>query len=130
MTGVALFAALAAFGLFTGVAAGLLGVGGGIMMVPFLVFAAGLSQQEAEATSLLVVLPTAVVASLVLRRREVGDLGQAIRFGVVGSIGGAGGALLALALPGSTLRIIFAVFLGLVGLRLLRDALRRPAEQL
>jgi uncharacterized membrane protein YfcA len=122
-----LLPALVAFGLFTGVAAGLLGVGGGILMVPFLVFAAGLSQHEAEATSLLVVLPTAVVASVVLRRRGVGDLGAAIRFGVVGSIGGFGGALLALALPGSTLRVVFAVFVGVVGLRLVRDAARRPA---
>jgi uncharacterized membrane protein YfcA len=122
VSGAVLLVALVAFGLVSGVAAGLLGVGGGILMVPFLVFAAGLSQHEAEATSLLVVLPTALVASLVLRRRGVGDLGAAIRFGVVGSIGGAGGALLALALPGSTLRVVFAAFLGLVGLRLLRDA--------
>lgn len=127
MSGALLFPALVAFGLFTGVAAGLLGVGGGIMMVPFLLFVAGLSQHEAEATSLLVVLPTAIVASVVLRRRGVGSLGTSLRFGVVGSIGGAGGALLALALPGSTLRIVFAVFLGLVGLRLVRDAARGPA---
>jgi uncharacterized membrane protein YfcA len=127
VSGALLFPLLVAFGLFTGVAAGLLGVGGGIMMVPFLLFVAGLSQHEAEATSLLVVLPTAIVASVVLRRRGVGSLGTALRFGVVGSIGGAGGALLALALPGSTLRIVFAVFLGLVGLRLVRDAARGPA---
>ncbi|MGZ4352191.1 MAG: TSUP family transporter [Gaiellaceae bacterium] len=127
MSALLLFPLLVAFGLFTGVAAGLLGVGGGIMMVPFLLFVAGLSQHEAEATSLLVVLPTAIVASAVLRRRGVGSLGTALRFGVVGSIGGAGGALLALALPGSTLRIVFAVFLALVGLRLVRDAARRPA---
>lgn len=118
---------LAVFGVFTGVAAGLLGVGGGIMMVPFLVFVAGLSQHQAEATSLLVVLPTAIVASLVLRRRGVGDLGAAIRFGVVGSAGGAAGALLALALPGSTLRLVFAAFLGLVGIRLVRDATKGRA---
>lgn len=127
MSGALLFPVLVAFGLFTGVAAGLLGVGGGIMMVPFLLFVAGLSQHEAEATSLLVVLPTAIVASVVLRRRGVGSLGTSLRFGVVGSIGCAGGALLALALPGSTLRIVFAVFLGLVGLRLVRDAARGPA---
>jgi uncharacterized membrane protein YfcA len=124
VSGPLLFPVLVAFGLFTGVAAGLLGVGGGIMMVPFLLFVAGLSQHEAEATSLLVVLPTAIVASVVLRRRGVGSLGTALRFGVVGSIGGAGGALLALALPGSTLRIVFAAFLAIVGLRLVRDAAR------
>ncbi len=124
MSTAALFVALAAFGLGTGAAAGLLGVGGGILMVPFLTLAVGLSQHAAEATSLVVVLPTAVVASLELRRRGVGDLGLALRFGVVGAVGGAVGALLALALPATTLRVVFAVFLALVGLRLVRDGVR------
>ena len=124
MNGVALFFALAAFGVGTGVAAGLLGVGGGTLMVPFLTLALGLTQHSAEATSLVVVLPTAIVASLELRRRGIGDLGTALRFGVVGAFGGVAGALLALALPAATLRIVFAVFLGLVGLRLVRDGVR------
>ena len=118
------FLGLAAFGLGTGAAAGLLGVGGGALMVPFLTLAIGLSQHAAEATSLVVVLPTAVVASLALRRRGVGDLGVALRFGVVGALGGVGGALVALALPASTLRVVFAGFLGLVGLRLVRDGVQ------
>jgi uncharacterized membrane protein YfcA len=118
------FAGLAAFGLLAGMAAGLLGVGGGILLVPFLTLAVGLSQHSAEATSLVVVLPTAVVASLELRRRGVGDLPAALRFGTAGATGAVGGALLALALPASTLRIVFAVFLGLVGLRLVADAVR------
>ena len=124
MSAAAVFVALAAFGVGTGAAAGLLGIGGGILMVPFLTLALGLSQQTAEATSLVVVLPTAIVASLALRRRGVGDLGVALRFGVVGALGGAVGALLALALPGSTLRIVFAAFLALVGLRLVVDGVR------
>jgi uncharacterized membrane protein YfcA len=120
----ALFIALAAFGLGTGVAAGLLGVGGGILMVPFLTLAVGLSQHAAEATSLVVVLPTAIVASVALRRRGVGDLGLALRFGLVGALGGAAGALLALALPAATLRVVFAAFLTVVGLRLVHDGVR------
>ncbi len=123
MSGALLIVALAAFGLVTGAAAGLLGVGGGIMMVPFLTLVAGLSQHAAEATSLLVVLPTAVVASVVLHRRGVGDLPLALRFGALGAVGGVLGALLALALPAHVLRILFAVFLGLVAIRLIRDAL-------
>jgi uncharacterized membrane protein YfcA len=118
-----LLAALVAFGAVTGVAAGILGVGGGILMVPFLTLVAGMPQHAAEATSLLVVLPTAVVASLVLQRRGIGDLGVALRFGLVGATGAAGGAVLALALPGRSLRVVFAVFLALVGLRLVRDGL-------
>jgi hypothetical protein len=123
VTGIVLYAVLAAFGLGTGVAAGLLGVGGGTLMVPFLTLAIGMSQHEAEATSLLVVLPTAIVASLVLRRRGVGDLALGLRLGTLGAIGGVLGALLALALPGHVLRLVFACFLALVAVRLVRDSL-------
>jgi uncharacterized membrane protein YfcA len=118
-----LLAGLVAFGVVTGVAAGILGVGGGILMVPFLTLVVGMPQHAAEATSLLVVLPTAIVASFVLQRRGVGDLGVALRFGVVGAVGAAAGALLALALPGRSLRVVFALFIMLVGLRLVRDGL-------
>ncbi len=125
MTGPGLYLALVAFGAVAGVVSGLLGVGGGTLIVPFLTLALGFSQHSAEATSLLVILPTAVAASLVLRRHGVGDLGLALRIGVVGAAGSVLGALLALALPGATLRLVFAVFVGLVGLRLARDGLRR-----
>jgi uncharacterized protein len=124
MSGVALYSALLVFGVAAGATAGLLGVGGGIMLVPFLVLVAGLPQHAAEATSLLVILPTAVVASLVLRNRDVGNLPVALRLGTIGALGGIGGALLALAIPADTLRVVFAVFIGAVGLRLVRDAAR------
>jgi uncharacterized protein len=130
MTGATLFVVLAAFGVVVGVASGLLGVGGGTLMVPFLTLVAGFSQHAAEATSLLVILPTAIAGTLALRRRGVGDAGFAIRFGIVGSIGAVLGALLALALPAAALREVFAVFVGLVGLKLIGDGLRprsRPA---
>jgi uncharacterized membrane protein YfcA len=123
MSSVALLLALVAVGAASGALAGLLGVGGGILLVPFLALALGMSQHEAEATSLLVVLPTAIVASVTLQRRGVGDLPAALGMGVVGAIGGIAGALLALSLPGDVLRTVFAVFLGLVGARLIRDAL-------
>jgi uncharacterized membrane protein YfcA len=126
VTGPTLYVALAAFGVFVGVASGLLGVGGGTLAVPFLTLAVGLSQHSAEATSLVVILPTAIAGSLVLRRRVVGDLPLALRLGTVGAVGSVLGALLALALAGGTLRIVFAVFIGLVGIRLVRDGVSRP----
>jgi uncharacterized membrane protein YfcA len=123
MSGFWLYAACVGFGVVAGVASGLLGVGGGTLMVPFLTLAAGLSQHAAEATSLLVILPTACVGTFTLRRRGVGDAGTALRFGVVGSVGAVGGALLALALPAGALRVVFAVFVALVGVKLVRDGL-------
>jgi hypothetical protein len=125
VTGITLYAALVGFGLVAGVASGLLGVGGGTIIVPFLTLAVGLSQHSAEATSLLVILPTAIAGSLALRRRGVGDLGLSLRFGVFGAAGSVLGALLALALPAGALRIVFAVFVGIFGLRLARDGLVR-----
>jgi uncharacterized membrane protein YfcA len=124
MSGPTLYVALVAFGVVVGVASGLLGVGGGTLVVPFLTLAVGLSQHAGEATSLLVILPTAIAGSLGLRRHRVGDVGLALRLGLVGALGSVLGALLALALPGTTLRLVFAVFVGLVGLRLARDGLR------
>ena len=105
MTTVALLLALVVVGAAAGVLAGFLGVGGGVLLVPFLVLALGMTQHEAEATSLLVILPTAIAASIALRLRGVGDLPVALGIGLVGAVGAAAGALLAL-----------------VGLRLIRDA--------
>jgi uncharacterized membrane protein YfcA len=127
MTGPTLYLALISVGVAVGVASGLLGVGGGTLVVPFLTLAVGLSQHSAEATSLLVILPTAITGSLALRRRGLGDLALALRFGVVGAVGSILGALLALALSGSALRLVFAVFAGLVGLRLAWDGFRRTS---
>jgi uncharacterized protein len=128
MNGPGLYVALAAFGVLAGVASGLLGVGGGTLIVPFLTLAVGLTQHGAEATSLLVVLPTAIVGSFTLHRKGVGNLGLALRFGLVGAIGAVAGAKLALALPASTLKVIFAVFVGVVGLKLAWDGWRATPE--
>jgi hypothetical protein len=68
-------------------------------------------------------LQLVTMASLVLRRLGVGGLGLALRFGVLGALGGAG-ALLALALPASTHRVVLAAFLALVGVRFIRDGIR------
>src|ERR1700712_563055 len=102
---------LVVFGVFTGMLSGLLGVGGGIFMVPFLVLVAGLDQHEAQATSLLVVLPTAIVASWSLYKRGVGDVRLSLRMGLVGMAGSAAGAVLALSLPAHALRLIFATLM-------------------
>jgi uncharacterized protein len=114
--------ALIAFGATAGVLAGLLGVGGGILLVPFLVLAVGMTQHEAEATSLLVILPTALAASVALRRRHIGDLPIALAVGSIGAVGAIAGVMLALALDAEVLRLVFAALLALVGARLIRDA--------
>jgi uncharacterized protein len=97
-------------GLSAGLLAGFFGVGGGILFVPTLV-ALGLSQIEAEATSLLAILPT--VAAGTWRQRHYGNVRwrTALVLGLA-SIGGAAvGVQIATALPEDLLRRLFAVLL-------------------
>jgi hypothetical protein len=128
MSGAALYATLVVFGVFVGAVAGLLGIGGGLLIIPFLTLVAGTSQHQAEATSLLVILPTAIVATIVLQRKGVGNAGLALRFGTLGAAGGVVGALAALALPAHVLRLVFALFLAVMSVRLLRDGLTTKSE--
>jgi uncharacterized membrane protein YfcA len=118
---------LAVFGVAVGASSGLLGIGGGALMVPFLVLVGDYGQHTAEAISLLVMLPTAIVGSVVLRRRGIGDLRRALTLGAFGAAGGFAGARLAVALPADTLRLLFAVFLAVIGVDMVRRA--RPAAR-
>jgi uncharacterized protein len=119
---------LVASGAVIGTLAGLLGVGGGVFMVPLLVLAFGAVQQGAQATSLLVILPTSIVAVIVLRRKGVlDDVRESLQLGAIGAVAAVGGSLLALSAPADTLRVVFGVFLGLTGLRLVRAGLRHDA---
>ena len=118
----ALFVFLIVFGLMTGVLSALLGVGGGIFMVPALVLVGGFSQQEAQATSLLVIVPTAMVATWTLQEKGIGDVRLAGKLAPLGILGAAAGATVALAVSGDLLRYAFALLLVIVGGRLLWDA--------
>ena len=80
-------ALVVAIGLLGGVLAGLFGVGGGIIFVPTLALGLGLTQLHAEATSLLAILPTAVVGSW--RQHRYGNVDvRAAAFIGVASIAG------------------------------------------
>ena len=100
-------------GAMAGVLAGLFGVGGGILFVPTLTWL-GLSQVHAEASSLLAIIPTVIVAVWRQQRRGLVHWKAAAIIGVA-SIGAAvGGAEVARSLPESTLRKLFAVLMLLV----------------
>lgn len=116
-----------ALGLLIGVAAGLFGVGGGILFVPLLV-ALGLGQIEAQATSLLAILPTVLVGAANQHRYGNLRVRTALIVGVA-SIGGVElGARIATALPESTLRRLFAVLLFAVAAQLAWRTHRRQAR--
>ncbi|HUF02078.1 MAG TPA: sulfite exporter TauE/SafE family protein [Gaiellaceae bacterium] len=113
-------------GLSAGVLAGLFGVGGGILFVPMLV-ALGLGQLEAQATSLLAILPTVLAGAWNQRRYGNLHLRLALILGVVSVAGVEIGAQIATSLPESLLRRLFAILLFAVAGQLAWQAYRgRP----
>jgi uncharacterized membrane protein YfcA len=101
----------ALIGVLAGVAAGMLGIGGGILFVPALTILLGLDQVHAEATSLLAIVPVALVGSW--RQRRYGNLrlADAAVIGLLSIAGVLAGVAAANALPERVLRIGFALLL-------------------
>ena len=115
-------AALALVGFLAGIVAGMFGVGGGILFVPALVLFAELGQLEAQATSLVAIIPVAMVGAW--RQRSYGNLrlGDGVLIGVLAAGGGLGGVALANAVPERWLEIGFAGLLVFTAYRLVRSA--------
>jgi uncharacterized protein len=112
-----------AIGVAGGVIAGLLGVGGGVLFVPGLVLFMGLSQHQAEATSLLAIVPVAIVGTITQDRYGNVRRSDALLVGLLSLAGAVGGVALANALSGKVLRIGFAVLILLVASQLVRKTL-------
>ena len=119
-------------GLAAGVVAGLLGVGGGALFVPALTIGMGLSQLDAEATSLLAIIPVALVGAWRQNVRGNTDVRTGVTLGVLAAGGAAAGAAGANAVPQRALEIGFGLLLlviaGQLARRALRDADRAPAR--
>jgi uncharacterized membrane protein YfcA len=117
-------------GLFAGVLSGLFGVGGGILFVPTLV-ALGLGQLEAQATSLLAILPTVTAGAMNQYRFGHFRARAALVLGLASIVGVEVGARIATSLPETTLRRLFALLLFAVAAQLVwraRRASRRYSE--
>ena len=101
-------------GLGAGLLAGMFGVGGGILFVPTLI-ALGLDHHEAIGTSLLAIIPTALVGTW--RQGRYGNLRlrAALTLGLAAAAAAQGGVVLAESLSDATLRRLFAGLLVLVG---------------
>jgi uncharacterized membrane protein YfcA len=119
--------AAALLGVLAGVFAGLFGVGGGILFVPTLTLVLGLTQIHAEATSLLAVIPTALVGAW--RQGSYGNVRwrAALVLGIAAIGGVEAGVQIAEALPQHALRRLFAALMLLVAAQIAWRAWRRPA---
>ena len=118
-------AAAAAVGFAGGVTGGLLGVGGGVLFVPALVFFLGLSQIAGESTSLLAIIPVAILGAW--RQHGYGNmrLREGLTIGALSVPGVLGGAVLAEQLPQRVLELSFAALQLFFAVGLARRALGR-----
>jgi uncharacterized membrane protein YfcA len=116
---------VAATGLVAGLVSGLLGVGGGIVMVPALVLFAGFLPLDAKGTSLAVILPTALIGTWRNRTHGNADLRAAAVIGASGALAAVVGGTVSAAMPVIVANVSFAVLLSGVALRMLLQLRRR-----
>ena len=112
--------ALILVGIAAGTLSGLVGVGGGIIIVPALIFFLGFSQFEAQGTSLgLLLLPAGILAVINYYQKGFIDL-RIVGIMCIAFVAGAWlGSKLALSLPQDTVKKIFAVVLFYTAFRML-----------
>jgi len=107
-------------GLAAGILGGFIGVGGGVIIVPSLVFFLGLSQHAAQGTSLTMMLPPIAILA-VMNYYKAGEVN--IKYGMILAaafvIGGYFGSKLSLKLDPNKVKFIFGIFMLFVAIRIL-----------
>lgn len=113
-------------GLVSGIASGVFGIGGGVLIVPGLVYLLGFSQHEATGTSLAILLPPVGLAAVIEYYRHGSvDLKAALVVAAALLVGAWLGAVFANHLKGHYLRLAFGVFVMGIGVYVIFDAVRR-----
>lgn len=111
---------LVVIGLFAGMASGFVGIGGGLVMVPALVWLMGYSQHQAQGTSLgVLVLPVVALAVWNYHRSHPLDVKAILIIAATFVLGGWLGSKAALALPADTVKKIFGGVMILAALKLI-----------
>jgi uncharacterized protein len=107
-------------GLLAGVLSGMVGVGGGIIVVPALIFFLGFTQHQAQGTSLgLLLLPVGILAVINYYNKGFIDIKVVAIMSIAFILGGWLGSKLSLALPGETVKKIFAILLFYTGIKMM-----------
>ena len=114
----------AVIGVVAGVASGLAGIGGGVIMVPSMVFVLDFPQHLAQGTSLLAIVFASVAGTTVNRRNTNVDVRMALIIGGVGALAAFVAARVANQLDAELLRRLFGGLVLVSGLRMLAQGLR------
>lgn len=112
-------------GFGAGFLSGTIGIGGGLLFVPTMTVGLRLSQAVAQGTSLVAIVPTAIVGGITHLRRGNVLVRPAMFMGGGGALGAVIGALVAVEVPGSLLARVWGAFLVFSAYRLTVQAIRQ-----
>ena len=110
---------LIAIGIVVGFFSALFGVGGGILIVPLLLLLASFTERPAMATSLASIGLIALAGTILYALRGKVDVGAAAAVGLPAALGAVAGTTLQQRLATRTLRLLFALLLAALGVRML-----------
>jgi len=114
------FVVLIIIGLLAGILSGLVGVGGGIIMIPLLIMLLGLTQHQAQGTALFAMLPPiGILAAMNYFKQGFVKWEYAVVIALTFVIGGYFGSKLSLSLPPQTVRRVFGVVMLIGGFKLI-----------
>lgn len=107
-------------GLFGGIVSGSLGVGGGIIIVPALIYFLGFNQHLAQGTSIAILLPpTGILAAIQYYKKGFIDIKVALILMLIFVVGAYLGSLISLNIPAKTLRKAFGFFMLVISLKMI-----------
>lgn len=106
-------------GLIAGLVSGFFATGGGMIVVPALVYLISLSEQKARATSLFVILPMVITSGIFYYRNDYIDWKIGLLCAVGGIVGGFLGAKYLKKIPDIYLKLAFAIFLVYVSIKMI-----------
>ena len=110
---------LVAIGIMTGAFSGFLGIGGGLILIPALVYFMGFGQHEAIGTSLAVMLPPiGLFAAYNYYKAGQVNIQYALILAITFMVGSYFTSKLAVSIPANTLRKVFSVFLFLIAIKM------------
>lgn len=116
---------LVAIGLIAGILSGLFGIGGGVLIVPALMFLLGFSQKMAIGTSLAILLPPVGIAAVFEYYKDGNvDLRAAIIIAIMLIFGGWLGAMVSNHINAQTLKLAFGIFMITLGGYFISDAIK------
>ena len=106
-------------GLCAGILSGLLGIGGGVVLVPMMVFILGIAQHTAQGISMLVIIPTSIVSGWYFYKEGLINYKAAAYMAGGAVLGALISANFVQAVPASELKRIFGIFVIFSGLKMI-----------